>query len=227
MLRVQFEALSEQEIETLPARLRHPHRYRFRPILLVAEKGPSVRGFALLLHDPELEFCLLDYVAAAKGRTGGGIGGALYERAREEAYQLDVVGIFFEALPDDAALSPDPAVRKQNVARLKFYETFGARPIIGTAYETPFKDGDSDPPYLVFDNLGRDRQPLEKARARKIVRTILERKYDSVAPPGYIDKVVASFRDDPVRLREPRYAREMTGAQDLRPKRRRIALVVN
>src|SRR5690606_32748046 len=82
MLRVQFEALSEQEIETLPARLRHPHRYRFRPILLVAEKGPSVRGFALLLHDPELAFCLLDYVAAAKGRTGGGIGGALYERAR-------------------------------------------------------------------------------------------------------------------------------------------------
>ena len=227
MLRVQFEALSEQEIETLPARLEHPHRYRFRPILLVAEKGPSVRGFALLLHDPELGFCLLDYVAAARGRTGGGIGGALYERAREEAYPLGVVGIFLEALPDDPALSPDPVVRKQNAARLKFYESFGARPIAGTAYETPFNDGDTDPPYLVFDNLGRDQQPLGKARARKIVRTILERKYGSVAPPGYIDAVVASFRDDPVRLREPRYVREMAGAEDLRPRRRRIALVVN
>src|SRR5690606_16319919 len=175
MLRVQFEALSEQEIETLPARLRHPHRYRFRSILLVAEKGPSVRGFALLLHDPGLGFCLLDYVAAARGRTGGGLGGALYERAREEAYQLGVVGIFLEALPDDPALSPDQAVRRQNAARLKFYENFGARPITGTAYETPFRDADTDPPYLVFDNLGRD-VPLARARARKIVRAILERK---------------------------------------------------
>ena len=226
MLRVQFEALSEQEIETLPARLQHPHRYRFRPILLVAEKGPSVRGFALLLHDPGLGFCLLDYVAAARGKTGGGIGGALYERAREEAYQLGVVGIFLEALPDDPALSPDPAVRKQNAARLKFYESFGARPIVGTAYETPFRETDTDPPYLVFDNLGRDVQ-LRSAQARKIVRTILERKYGPVAPPGYIDKVVESFRDGPVRLRQPRYVREPADAQDRRPKPRKIALVVN
>src|SRR5690606_37786260 len=119
-----------------------------------------------------------------------------------------VIGIFLEALPDDPALSPDPAVRKQNAARLKFYESFGARPITGTAYETPFKDTDTDPPYLVFDNLGRDDPPLGKSRARKIVRAILERKYGPVAPPGYIDKVVQSFRDDPVRLREPRYVRE-------------------
>src|SRR5690606_5382647 len=72
-----------------------------------------------------------------------------------------------------------------------------------------------------------DEVPLRKSEAGKIVRAILERKYGPVAPPGYIDKVVESFRDNPVRLREPRYVRESAGTADLRPKRRKIALVVN
>jgi acetoin utilization deacetylase AcuC-like enzyme len=229
MLRVQFDSLSEKEIATLPARLAEPHKHRFRSILLVAGNGAStVRGFALLLHDPELEFCLLDYVCAARGQTGGGIGGALYERVREEAFKLGVIGIFLESLPDDPLLSPDAVVRKQNAARLKFYEHFGARPIAGTAYETPFGEHQSDPPYLVFDNLGQKDLQLGKSHARKIVRTILERKYGSVAPPGYIDAVVKSFRDDPVKLREPRYVTEAPATSaERQPRRRKIALIVN
>jgi acetoin utilization deacetylase AcuC-like enzyme len=228
MLRVQFDRLSEKEIATLPARLAEPHRHRFRSMLLVAENGAStVRGFALLLHDPELEFCLLDYVCAARGQTGGGIGGALYERVRQEAYQLGVIGIFLEALPDDPELSPDAAVRRQNAARLKFYEYFGARPIAGTAYETPFREREPDPPYLVFDSLGQADLRLGKAHARKIVRAILERKYGSVAPAGYIDAVVKSFRHDPVRLRAPRYLGEAPETSERRPRLRKIALIVN
>ena len=69
------------------------------------------------------------------------------------------------------------------------------------------EENDSDPPYLVFDNLGRQ-QPLERADARQIVRAILERKYASVCPPEYIDKIVKSIRDNPVHLREPRYVKE-------------------
>ena len=228
MLRVQFDRLSEKEITTLPARLAEPNKHRFRSILLVAEDGAStVRGFALLLHDAELEFCLLDYVCAARGQTGGGIGGALYERVREEAFKLGVIGIFLESLPDDPALSPDAAVRKQNAARLKFYEHFGARPIAGTAYETPFREGDPDPPYLVFDNLGQKDLQLGKAHARKIASAILERKYGSVAPAGYIEAVVESFRDDPVRLREPRYVAEVPATSERKPRLRKISLIVN
>jgi acetoin utilization deacetylase AcuC-like enzyme len=40
-----------------------------------------------------------------------------------------------------------------------------------------------------------------------VVRAILERKYGDLCPPEYVEKVLASFRDDPVRLREPRYTR--------------------
>lgn len=228
MLRVQFPALSERDIAKLPSQLANPLKHRFRSTLLVAEDGnATVRGFAMLLHAPDLEFCYLDFICAGRGETGGGIGGALYERVREEAYQLGVIGIFLECLPDDPALSPDPAIRKQNVARLRFYERFGARPIAGTGYETPLKAGDTDPPYLVFDNLGQDRKKLRREAARDVVRAILERKYGGVCSPEYVDNVVASFRDDPVRLREPRYLKADDVQVDHRPRARGIALIVN
>lgn len=228
MLRVQFNQLTEKDIAKLPAQLANPLKYRFRSILLVAGDGANtVRGFALLLHAADLKFCFLDYVCAGRGETGGGIGGALYERAREEAAQLGVIGIFCECLPDDPALSPDPAIRRQNAARLKFYERFGARPIANTAYETPLAASDTDPPYLVFDNLGQRGNVLSKSRAKKIVSAILERKYGDVCPPGYIDKVVRSFRDDPVQLREPQYVKGPAAAGDLVPRKRSIALIVN
>jgi acetoin utilization deacetylase AcuC-like enzyme len=132
-----------------------------------------------------------------------------------------------ECLADDPALSPDPAIRRQNAARLRFYERFGARPIVNTAYETPFSEGDTNPPYLVFDNLGQDDQPLRRAAARRIVRAILERTYGRLCPPGYVDKVVKSIRDDPVRLRAPRYAAARATTVEPRPRVRRIALIVN
>ena len=228
MLRVQFFGLSEKDIDKLPAQLANPLKFRFRSILLVAEDGAgTVRGFAMLLHAPDLNFCYLDYICAGRGETGGGIGGALYERAREEALQLGVIGIFLECLPDDPALSPDPAVRKQNIARLRFYERFGARPLADTAYETPLKEGDTDPPYLVFDGLGQKGKALKRDDARSIVRAILERKYAGVCPPEYIDMVVRSIRDNPVRLRDARYVKPADTPVEHRPRERRIALVVN
>ena len=228
MLRVQFNALSEKDIAKLPSQLANPVKYRFRSILLVAEgSDATVRGFAMLLHAPDLEFCYLDYICAGRGETGGGIGGALYERVREEAFQLGVVGIFMECLPDDPALSPDPAIRKQNVARLRFYERFGARPIMNTVYETPLREGDTDPPYLVLDYLGREDKPLGRDQARAIIRACIERKYGSVCPPGYIDMVVESVSDDPIRLREPKYIKHIEAMQETKPKQRKIALIVN
>jgi len=228
MLRVQFNGLSEKDITRLPAQLANPLKYRFHSILLVAEDGHStVRGFALLLHAPDLDFCYLDYISAGRGETGGGIGGALYSRVREEAYQLGVAGVFLECLPDDPRLSPYPGVRKMNVARLRFYERFGARPIIHTAYETPLTANEPDPPYLVFDNLGQDDKPLRREQAKSIIRAILERKYASVCPSGYIDMVVNSVTDDRVQLRPPRYHAESATDTARKPRQRGIALIVN
>ncbi|WP_035058121.1 GNAT family N-acetyltransferase, partial [Desulfuromonas sp. TF] len=229
ILRAQFSTLSEKDIAKLPEQLRNPLKFRFRSILYVADdQRGRVKGFALLLHEPELRFGYLEYISAAAKMTGRGIGGALYERLREEALELDAVGLFFECLPDDPALCKDPETRRQNRARLKFYEKYGARPVAGTAYEAPVEPGGDNPPYLVFDDLGQG-CPLPRETARAIVRAILERKYAHLCPKSYIDMVVNSFRDDPVRLREFRYLRPEAVAPVRRQITvdRRIPLVVN
>jgi acetoin utilization deacetylase AcuC-like enzyme len=228
ILRAQFPLVSKRDISKLPEQLRNPMKYRFRSILFIAEgiKG-RVEGFALLFHEPVLHFCYLDYISAAQKKTGGGIGGALYERVREEALDLNSIGIFFECLPDDPRLSKGPVIRKQNAARLRFYERYGARPIINTAYETPLKPGGDNPPYLVYDDLALDLK-LPRDTAREIARAILERKYKGVCPEEYVEMVVASFRDDPVRLRPPQYTKKppVPVSRGIRADRR-IILVVN
>ena len=227
ILRAQFPGLSEDDIAKLPDQLHDPLKHRFHAQLLAAENGHGeLRGFALLLHAPDLRFAYLEYISAAPGGTGGGIGGALYERVREEAAALNVTGLFFECLPDDPALSPDPEVRAQNAARLKFYERYGARPLANTAYETPVKAGDDNPPYLVMDPLGSD-QPLGRAAARRIVRAILDRKYGELCPHDYVEFVIASIKDEPVQLRAPRYIRGGAGKAAAPVRERRIALIVN
>lgn len=201
-----FPGLSNEQIEKIPRMLRNPVKYKFRPILYIAEgRSGEVQGFALLLHEPDLRFCYLDYLASDKRLSGRGIGGALYERVREEAEMLDVTGVFFECLPDSPALCRNEQVLKQNKARLRFYESYGARPIINTAYETPVTAGGDNPPYLVVDDLGQDIE-LRADYVKKVIKAILKRKYKHVCTPEFIQMVLDSVKDDPVRLRPPQYS---------------------
>lgn len=231
ILRDQFPTLSEKSIGKLPEQLRNPLKYRFRSILFVAESyAGDVKGFAILQHDPDLRFCYLDYISAAKYRMNAGTGSALYARVRDGARGLKVLGIFFECLPDDPKLCKDPLLLKQNRSRLRFYELHGARPIINTAYATPFKaEAEADcPPYLMYDNLGSTGS-LGRGSIRPIVRAILERKYGHRTPPGYIDTVVQSFKDNPVQIREPVYTHRSAPpkVRPIRAMEKRIALIVN
>jgi acetoin utilization deacetylase AcuC-like enzyme/GNAT superfamily N-acetyltransferase len=225
ILREQFSALSAEDIEKLPEQLSNPLKYRFRTILLAASGlSGDVTGFAILQHEPNLRFCYLDYLSAARPGIGRGIGSALYERVREESLRSGAMGLFFECLPDDPALCNRPDLLPENKARLRFYERYGARPIVNTAYETPIKPDAICPPYLVYDNLGRTRF-LFRNRARRIVRAILERQYGQRCPPGYIDMVVKSFKDNPVRTREPRYRRQ-AAPLEVKPRRSVERLIV-
>ena len=228
ILRDRFSQVSEEEIEQLGVKLRNPFKQRFRPILFVAKTLRSrVKGFAMLLHEPEIGFCFLDWIATAGGRTGGGLGGALYDRVRREAVDLGAGELFFECLPDDAEKCPDEALLKENRARLRFYERYGARPIVNTGYELPVNPGDSCMPHLVYDALDAVK-PLRRAFARKVVRAILERKYSGYCPAEYVEKVVASFREDPIALREFRYIKPQavkTAVDDRSTEQ--IALIVN
>ena len=229
ILREQFSLLHSDDIEKLPRMLTNPLKFKFRSILFVADdfKG-KINGFAMLLHASDLDFCYLDFMSTSKQLSGRGIGGALYERVRKEAASLKATGLFFECLPDDERLCRDPAVLKQNRARLRFYEKYGARPIINTRYETPVKEGNDNPPYLVFDALGANRHPGKK-ELREIVKAILERKYPDVCNKQYVDQVLASIQDDPVQLRPLKYvaAKNIAPVRTQVPADQQITLVYN
>ena len=112
--------------------------YKYRSILFVAQDSRDrVRGFAMLLHMPDLGITYLEMISAAPGKTGGGIGGVLYERIREEALSLGSKGLFFESSVDDPELIGDQELLQQNAARLSFYERHGVFPVI--TMNTPFR----------------------------------------------------------------------------------------
>ena len=227
ILAEQFSGVSTEEIAGLPARLHDPFIKRFRTILYVAENGRrKVLGFAVVLHDPEDDFCYLDYLATAKGVTGRGVGAALYEHVRDEAAGLGVGGLLFECLPDDPERCANPTVRDANARRLKFYESYGARPILGTGYENPVDKNQPDNlPHLVYDGL-KSETPPSRDFVQRAIRAVLERKYGHVCPQEYIERVVASVTDDPVQLREFRYVKKHPH-KPARMRFRPMAMVVN
>jgi GNAT superfamily N-acetyltransferase len=127
IMREQFPAMPDYDIAKLPEQLANPLKHKFVSRLFVAENArDQTLGLALLLHAPDIGFSYLELISTAAGRMGEGIGATLYERVREEARALGTQ-IYFESLPDDPALSPNPEIRANNAARLKFYERYGAR----------------------------------------------------------------------------------------------------
>ena len=125
----QFKEAPKSDAKNIGEKLHNPFIQQFRSIIHVAETARrKMLGFAIVHHDPDLRFCFLDYLAAAKRLTGGGIGGALYEKVREEAFALGAKGLFFECLPDSPAECTVPELLKGNASRLRFYEHYGARP---------------------------------------------------------------------------------------------------
>ena len=229
MLKEHFPAAPEADVTGLEEKLKNPFKMRFSTVIYVAERrARHTEGFAVVLRDPELRFGFLEYLAAERQLTSRGIGGALYDHVRDEERHAGARGLLYECLPDDPAQVSDPKLLEQNQARLRFYERWGARPIVGTAYEAPLKPGDTGYPHLLWDDLGSG-EGLRREWLKKVVRAVLERKYGYLCPPEYVKLVVDSIKDDPVQLRPLRYARpkpKERPASALR-KERSIALVVN
>lgn len=193
--------------DTLPAQLNRRHRKHYQLVLMVFEDGRGrVRGFALAHYHADLTFGYLDYIVGDTGaRSRGGQGAALYEALRETMRELGATGIFMDVPPDEPEMVADHARLADNRARLRFYERYGARPIVGTDYHGPPPLGQTyDPPFLVYDPLD-SKAPLSQAVARKVVAAILSRKYGWKKSDPYTRRIVASFEHDPVQIRAPRY----------------------
>ena len=187
--------------------LANPFKHKYQTALIVSETAlGKVTGFVLLLHFPDINSSFLDFIAVRKEKWGGGLGSALYEAAREYCEGLLSRGLYLEVQPDDAELTKDPAELIQSRKRMRFYEQYGIRPIIGNAYHTPV----GYPPttaYLLFDPLNRT-PILSRAEAQNAVRAILQHRFVHIVDEHYIRRVVESFVDDPIRFRPPRYVQK-------------------
>jgi len=209
IFRLSFPDLSGYA-DSIPSMLRDPIHHGFRSVLLIAEGGVGrVDAFALILHFSAAECCFLDFIAVRPGARGGGFGAALYEAAREYAERSGAKGLYLEIDPDEpapGATVPDAEKARENRRRLRFYEQHGVRVIDGTDYSEPV----GEPPtsaLLLYDGLGRA-GALPRADALRAVEMILTQRFGHVADPEYVRRVIRSFRDDPVRFRPARFARD-------------------
>jgi acetoin utilization deacetylase AcuC-like enzyme len=163
----------------------------------------DVTAFAMAFHYPALNASLLDFLIVDPTIRQRGVGGALYEALREFLVRIKSRALYLEVRPDDPALESNPVIRRENRARIRFYERFGARVIAGTAYEAKRPERAEGEPFLMFDPLGTDRRPSAE-EVRGIMGAILFRKYEYPPSDPYALGIIASVHEDPVALQPPR-----------------------
>lgn len=178
----------------------------FDVILLAAEgRKNRILGFALSFYFTRLRYAYLDYILASPKRNARGYGSALYEATCEHLLQRKCKGLFMDVPVDDEALLVDKSELAVNRKRLAFYERFGARPIVNTLYESTWTRANQGFfTYLVFDDLELGRTPSRRD-TRTVVSNILLAKAGVEAGDPKLQVILDSIRDDPVRLRPPRY----------------------
>ena len=190
--------------DKIPDLLQRQAELGHRTILITAEKGMGqILAFALAFHYPDLNATLLDFIVVDPTVRQRGIGGALYEALREYVARLGSSGLYLEVRPDTLDLEPDATRRRENRARIRFYERFGGRVITGTAYELRRPGRDEGEPFIIFDSLGAPRVPGAD-EVRGMIGALLFRKYGYPREDEYARSVVESVRDGRVALQDPR-----------------------
>ena len=174
-------------------------------VLLIAHGHENqVAGFALADYFEPLGYAYLDFIVTRTEQRGRGLGGALYEALREDLIARGARGLFFEVPTDDPAQVASAEDLKANKARLKFYERYGARPILGTLYDQPIRPGNPPEPRLLYDPLG-NKDPLEPDELCRVIAAILTLRYNYEPDDRYVKQVLASVKETPVKVRAPRY----------------------
>src|SRR4051812_12735214 len=147
-------------------------------ILLAAHgSGDRVIGFAQADYFESIGYAYLDFIVTEAERRGRGLGGALYEALREDLIARGATGLFLEVPTDDPAQVKKSTDLKANKSRLRFYERYGALPIVGTLYDQPIRTDVAAEPRLLYDPLGNT-EPLDASELRQVIRSILTLRYN-------------------------------------------------
>ncbi|HEX6964174.1 MAG TPA: histone deacetylase family protein [Gemmatimonadaceae bacterium] len=207
IFRTYFGAHYGDYADRIPDLLRKQSELGQRTILITAENPQQGRvlAFALAFHYSDLNATLLDFIVVDPTVRQRGIGGALYEALREYLMRLGSTGLYLEVRPDAPDLEPDPARRRENRARIRFYERYGARVIAGTNYEKKRPGRSEGEPYVMFDALGAEREPTAD-EVRDMFAAILFRKYGYAPTDPYANAIIASVLPGQVSL-QPAHVR--------------------
>jgi len=127
------EQRSEEEIRTLLGRRDY--------VVLAAEQGGEVVGFAISYVPLAEDFWLFEYVATTPAERGRGAGAALVLHATSLAGE-GRVGL----VEADVDTGHDPVARK----RLRFYARLGCRKLDGLDYQLPLRTHGLPPPMLLL-----------------------------------------------------------------------------
>ena len=205
IFRSYFGAVYRDYADTIPDLLRRQGELGHRTIIITAEdpRKRSVLAFALALHYTDINATLLDFIVVDPAVRQRGIGGALYEVLSDYLQRMGTSGLYLEVRPDSPELEPDATRRRENRARIRFYERYGARVIAGTAYERMRPGRTEGEPYLMFDSLGEPREPSGD-EVRAIMRALLYRKYRYPATDPYPASIIDSVPADRVPLQPTR-----------------------
>lgn len=174
-------------------------------ILAALDNKGAVLGFTVTFYFSDIRAAYLDYLASDPGRAARGIGAALYETMRDDMRKRGARRLFLDALPDEPALNRHPGLLADNKRRMAFYERLGARPVLGTAYETTVTPANlGDPNMLLYDAMG-DEKPLSRRALKAVIERIVTAKTGLTAEEEPLKSLLASVKDDPVVIRAPRY----------------------
>ena len=175
------------------------------PVTLLAAhgEGEDVLGFALADFFDSVGYAYLDFIITSADRRGRGLGGALYEALLEDLDARGAKGLFFEVPTDDPAQVVKAVPLRANKNRLRFYERYGARPILDTLYDQPIRPGKPAEPRLLYDSI-QNEDPPTALEVREVMRLILTERYKFDEDSEYVRQVLASVVE-PVRIREALY----------------------
>ncbi|MDH4127591.1 MAG: histone deacetylase family protein [Spirochaetota bacterium] len=198
--------------EKIPDLISNPIQHQYCSILFVAEGALGrVDGFALVIYFSKENFCFLDFIATRSGLKGRGVGSALYESVSEYCKNLSIKGIYLEVQPDSPKLTPNPEELKLAALRIQFYEQQGVRIIENPSYSIPV----GNPPttaYLMFDGLNLTNS-LSKRDVQEALKMIFETRFAKSVTLDYVNNVIESFKDDPIKFRPFLYIKSNRNAK--------------
>lgn len=204
-----------KEMRKILKRKSHPQNTIFRILVAINKKNSQVIGVCIYRHWTDINRSTLEYLMARLDLRGYGIGSILYKRLKRDLKAIGSKGLFFSCAGDTDLdkYEIEDKWKIINRKRVKFYERYGARPLVGINYNCPLhwsrKAGTYCYPNLCYDSLRKvtkqDCVKVSSSLVKEIVRRVMRTYYNIASSHYQVRKILKSIKTKRLRLRKRRY----------------------